>query len=91
MNLPPNALALTTYETLINYQSSFAEISWSVIVADETQKIKNSNALLMKAIKAIKYDFIICIYARRGRSHQKICAEKLSTRILRRYRVTKET
>ena len=60
-DLPPNALALTTYETLNDYQFSFAEISWSVIVADEAQKIKNPNAWMTKALKAMKYDFAICL------------------------------
>ena len=40
-NLPPNSLALTTYETLRDYQFSFAEIPWSLIIADEAQKIKS--------------------------------------------------
>ena len=60
-NLPPNSLALTTYETLRDYQFSFAEISWSVIIADEAQKIKNPNAGITKALKAMKYDFAICL------------------------------
>lgn len=60
-NLPPNALALTTYETLRDYQFSFAEIPWSIIIADEAQKIKNPNAGITKALKAMKYDFAICL------------------------------
>lgn len=60
-DLPPNSLALTTYETLRDYQFSFAEITWSVIVADEAQKIKNPDAVITKALKAMKYDFAICL------------------------------
>ena len=60
-NLPADSLALTTYETLRAYQFSFAEISWSVIVADEAQKIKNPDAGITKALKAMKYDFAICL------------------------------
>ena len=60
-NLPTNALAVTTYETLRDYQFSFAEISWSCIVADEAQKIKNPDAGITKALKATKYDFAICL------------------------------
>ena len=60
-NLPTDSLALTTYETLRAYQFSFAEISWSVIVADEAQKIKNPDAGITKALKAMKYDFAICL------------------------------
>ncbi len=60
-SLPPNVLALTTYETLRDYQFSFAEIPWACIISDETQKIKNPDAGLTKALKAMKYDFAICL------------------------------
>ena len=60
-NLPKNSLAMTTYETLRDYQFSFAEISWSCIVADEAQKIKTPEAGITKALKAMKYDFAICL------------------------------
>ena len=60
-NLPTNSLAVTTYETLRDYQFSFAEISWSCIVADEAQKIKNPDAGITKALKAMKCDFAICL------------------------------
>ena len=59
--LPADSLALTTYETLRAYQFSFAKKSWSVIVADEAQKIKNPDAGITKALKAMKYDFAICL------------------------------
>ena len=60
-NLPKSSIALTTYETLFDYQFSFAEISWNVIIADEAQKIKNPNAGMTIALKAMKYDFAICL------------------------------
>ena len=60
-NLPTTALDLTTYETLRAYQFSFAEKSWSVIIADEAQKIKNPDAGITKALKAMKYDFAVCL------------------------------
>ncbi len=60
-NLPPNVLALTTYETLRDYQFSFAEVPWSIIVVDEAQKIKNPDAGVTKALKAMKYEFAICL------------------------------
>lgn len=59
--LPPDSLALTTYETLRDYQFSFAEISWSCIIADEAQKIKNPDAGVTRALKAMKYEFAICL------------------------------
>ena len=34
---------------------------WSCIIADEAQKIKNPDAGLTKALKAMKYDFAICL------------------------------
>jgi len=54
-----NTLALTTYETLRDYQFSFAEVDWSCIVADEIQKIKNPFAGITTALKAMRYDYTI--------------------------------
>jgi len=59
--LPSDSLALTTYETLRDYQFSFAEIPWSCIIADEAQKIKNPDAGVTHALKAMKYEFAICL------------------------------
>ena len=56
-----SALALTTYETLRDYQFSFAEVDWGIVVLDEAQKIKNPSAGVTKAIKAMKYDYAICL------------------------------
>lgn len=56
---PKNTLALTTYETLRDYQFSFAEVDWSCIVADEIQKIKNPRAGITTALKAMNYDYTI--------------------------------
>jgi hypothetical protein len=44
-------LVLTTYETMRDYEFSFAEQKWSVMVCDEAQKIKNPNALVTRAAK----------------------------------------
>lgn len=57
----PNTLALTTYETLRDYQFSFAEVKWGIIVADEAQKIKNPTTGVTVAIKAMNYDYAICL------------------------------
>lgn len=54
-------IALTTYETLRDYQFSFGRVKWSVIVLDEAQKIKNPTAMITTAIKAMKYDFGLCL------------------------------
>ncbi|MBR2216069.1 MAG: restriction endonuclease [Selenomonadaceae bacterium] len=59
--LPKDAIALTTYETLRDYQFSFAEVSWSIIIADEAQKFKNPQIGITLALKAMKYDFTVCL------------------------------
>lgn len=61
LSLPKDTLALTTYETLRDYQFSFAEVDWCCIVADEAQKIKNPTTGITTAIKAMKYDFSISL------------------------------
>lgn len=45
---------LTTYETLRDYQISFAAISFEVIVFDEAQKIKESGAMVTEAARSQK-------------------------------------
>ena len=52
---------LTTYETLRDYQHSFGAIQWDVLVLDEAQKIKNPQALLTDAAKAINADFTVAV------------------------------
>lgn len=61
LSLPKDTLALTTYETLRDYQFSFAEVDWCCIIADEVQKIKNPTTGITTAIKAMKYDFSISL------------------------------
>ena len=50
---------LTTYETLRDYQHSFARIGWSVAVFDEAQRIKNPTAGVTNAALAMNLDFCI--------------------------------
>lgn len=50
---------LTTYETLSNYQTSFAGVNYSVVIFDEMQKIKTPNTRNTEAAQAINSDFII--------------------------------
>ena len=59
--VPMNTLAITTYETLRDYQFSFAEVNWGIIVVDEAQKLKNPTSGITKALKAMKYDYAICL------------------------------
>lgn len=53
--------ALTTYETLRDYQHSFGKVEWGVIVLDEAQKVKNPASIASDAVKAMKADFSIAI------------------------------
>ena len=55
---------ITNYETLKNYQHSFAHYwngkpLWSAIVADEAQEFKGPNSKISHAMKALKGDFQI--------------------------------
>jgi len=52
---------LTTYETVRDYQFSLGLIDWAVIVLDECQKIKTPSAMVTTAVKAMKYDFGLCL------------------------------
>ncbi len=53
----PRRLVLTTYATLRNYQFSLSLVDWSVVIFDEAQFIKNPNALVTRAAKALKSRF----------------------------------
>ena len=52
-------LVLTTYETLRDFEFSFAEEDWSIMVCDEAQKIKNPNTLMTRSAKKQKVRFKI--------------------------------
>lgn len=57
-------MVITNYETLKNYQHSFAyywkgKPLWSAIVADEAQEFKVPNSKISHAMKALKADFQI--------------------------------
>ncbi|HKJ32316.1 MAG TPA: SNF2-related protein, partial [Balneolales bacterium] len=50
-------MIITTYETIRDYQFSLSHVKWSLMVLDEIQKIKNPEALVSKAVKAMNYEF----------------------------------
>ena len=52
---------LTTYETLRDYQFSFAPVEFAVAVYDETQKVKNPKSRMAASAKSIKADFSIAM------------------------------
>lgn len=53
----PNRLVLTTYQTLRDYQFSMARVDWGLVIFDEAQNLKNPNAIVTRAAKALKSDF----------------------------------
>lgn len=56
-------IVFTTYEAVRDYQFSLGQIDWSVVVTDESQKIKTPSALVTAAVKALKADFRIACTA----------------------------
>ena len=52
---------LTTYETLRDYQFSFGQIPFSVIVYDEVQKIKTPGTQITDAAKAMNARFVLAL------------------------------
>ncbi|EOW6512459.1 type I Zorya anti-phage system protein ZorD [Cronobacter malonaticus] len=50
-------IVLTTYETLRDQEFSLARQSWSIMVCDEAQKIKNPAALITHAANAVQARF----------------------------------
>ncbi|MET0155205.1 MAG: SNF2-related protein [Rickettsiales bacterium] len=57
--LQASDLILTTYETLNNYQVSFAAISCAAVIFDEMQKVKNPASQITGAANSLKADFWI--------------------------------
>ncbi len=50
---------LTTYETLSNYETSFASVSFAAVVFDEMQKVKSPDTKVTQSAKTINADFKI--------------------------------
>jgi SNF2-related domain/Helicase conserved C-terminal domain len=59
--LERNDWVLTTYETLRDYQHSFGRVSWSVLVFDEVQKIKNPHSGAANAARAMNAKFRLAL------------------------------
>lgn len=53
----PGRLVLTTYEGLASYQLSLAQVDWGLVVFDESQALKNPDALRTRAAKGLKARF----------------------------------
>ena len=52
-------VVITNYDTLVNYQFSFATINWSVVILDEAQEIKETSSHKSTVAKSLKTDFRI--------------------------------
>ncbi len=48
-----NRLIITNFDTVKNYQHSFAQVEWSVVVVDEAQEIKEPNTTITWALKSL--------------------------------------
>jgi SNF2 family DNA or RNA helicase len=58
-SLAQAGLVLTSYETLRDYQLSFAQLQFAVIVYDEAQRLKNPAAMVTRAAKGQQGDFTL--------------------------------
>jgi SNF2 family DNA or RNA helicase len=56
-----NRLVITNYDTIKNYQHSFAQVEWSVIVIDEAQEIKEVKTAVSMATKSLNATFKIAM------------------------------
>jgi hypothetical protein len=52
---------LTTYETLRDYQHSFAKVRWGIVILDEAQKVRNPGALMTESVKALNSEFTVAL------------------------------
>ena len=52
---------ITNYDTVKNYQHSFAKVNWSIIVVDEAQEIKNQKTSRSFALKSLKSIFKVVL------------------------------
>lgn len=50
---------LTNYETVVNYQHSFARLRWTAVVTDEAQEYKTPSTKVSHALKALNTQFRI--------------------------------
>jgi SNF2 family DNA or RNA helicase len=52
-------VVLTNYETVVNYQHSFAKMRWTAVVTDEAQEYKTPSTKVSHALKAMNSRFRI--------------------------------
>lgn len=59
--LKQNRLIITNYDTVKNYQHSFAMVDWSIVVVDEAQKIKEPKTAVTWALKSLNALFRVAL------------------------------
>jgi hypothetical protein len=52
-------VVLTNYDTVVNYQHSFAAMTWSIVATDEAQEYKTANTKVSHALKSLAPRFRI--------------------------------
>lgn len=57
----PGVLVLTSYDVLRRYQVSLGLVDWGTVIFDEAQNIKNPDALVSRAAKALKARFKLLV------------------------------
>lgn len=56
-----NRIIITNYDTVKNYQHSFAKVEWSIVITDESQEIKESQTAVTHAVKSLNTNFRIAM------------------------------
>lgn len=59
--LKQHRLIITNYDTVKNYQHSFAMIDWSIVIVDEAQKIKEPKTAVTWALKSLNALFKVAL------------------------------
>jgi SNF2 family DNA or RNA helicase len=54
-------MVITNYDTVKNYQHSFAKIAWSVVVTDEAQEIKEPKTAVTQSLKSLNAGFRVAL------------------------------
>lgn len=56
-----NRVVVTNYDTVKNFQHSFAMVEWSVVVIDEAQEIKEAKTTVTMSVKSLNADLKIAM------------------------------
>ena len=56
-----NTIYVTTYDTMVNHQADFCQISFDTLILDETQYVKNQRTNRYQAVKKLCADFVLAL------------------------------